>query len=344
MLGSSGTGGVRDDAERRAGVGRDERGMTRVEWAAVSVDRAARAAFPDRAVTDTTLCSTRPGNATGLVTFADGESVYVKTARDATRLAREAAATRAAPRPTTPTVVASDATSDPPVLATRPARGVPFTDRWSDDRRGAVRAAGRALARLHETRFDTPGIVCADGTDLRIETAPWPETLAATLRARADDWLPDRFADCADRLPRLVRRTRPTVGDTAPRLCHDDVTRSNVRVDPPGLIDLERALVGDPALDLVCARTHLIEQPDVPPADRDRLVDALHAGYRAIAGDLPATLPRNRPLYRATSYLLVLQAFDSLRELVGRPAGELEREVREEFDRRCARALAATDE
>ena len=301
------------------------------------IAHAARGLFPDRTVQAVTTRSSRPGNTTGFVRFADHSPAYVKTATNRDRLVRETAATRfAAARTAAPTVVAADATL--PALATAPAAGVPATRRW-DDREPTLRAAGRAVADLHATQFDTPGVVTGGDADaLDLDADSWTETLAATIESREADWLPDRFADCAGRLPRLVRQAQPTLGDTAPRLCHDDLTRSNVRVDPPGLIDFERALVGDPALDVVCAVTHLIDQPDVSAADRPRLVAAFHDGYRDVAGALPATLERHRPLYRAVASLLTLQAFDSLLADTDRPADDLEREVRATFDRRVARA------
>ena len=52
-------------------------------------------ALPDRPIETVELQNTRPGNEAALVTFVDGDSVYVKTATDTTeRLTREIAATQ----------------------------------------------------------------------------------------------------------------------------------------------------------------------------------------------------------------------------------------------------------
>ena len=304
---------------------------------AARIERTAEQLFPDRTVTAITVQSSRPGNATGFVCFADAPSVYVKTVQGGDRLSTETAATRfAAARTATPAVVAAETTVG---LATTPAAGVAFTERWGDGRRKTLRAAGEAVGRLHTAQFDAPGVIVGgDAERLRVVSESWTETLATTLARREADWLPARFADYAGRLPQLVRTVDPTLGSVAPRLCHDDLTRSNVLVDPPGLIDFERALIGDPALDVVCAVTHLIDQPDVTRDQRQPLVAAFHDGYRQIAGTLPATLSSYRPLYRAVSSLLVLQAFDSLVAAVDEPAEAVERAVRATVERRLSRA------
>lgn len=314
-----------------------------------ALERAVRAAFPDRSVEAMEPQTTRPGNETALVRFPDGETCYLKTATDTTtRLVRETATTRyaAANCPVgVPTVLAADPTGDPPYLVTGPLPGTPLNDPWTDgtDREPLVRAAGYALAGVHEARFDRPGVVTggdADGLDLAEPT--WTETLCATVEWRVTDWFADRFSDLPGRLVEAIREVDPTL-DAKPALLHGDCSRINVHLDPQGFLDWERALVGDPAFDLVDATGHLLDQPDVEEGERDALTDALHEGYRDRAGELPAGIDEYRPLYWAIAHLLVPQTFEEWAPEVDVPDDELAADVREEFGRRIDRAIEAAN-
>jgi aminoglycoside phosphotransferase (APT) family kinase protein len=290
---------------------------------------------------------TRPGNETARVTFAGGESCYLKTATDATkRLVRETAAVRYAGAHcgvAAPDVVAADPAGDPPYLATEPLPGTVLNDPWTGDgdRERLVRAAGAAVAGVHEAAFDRSGVVEGGNADaLDLAAGSWTETLAATVAWRGEDWFADRFADAPGRLAETVREFEPSLAGT-PTLVHGDPSRINVHLHPAGLLDWERALVGDPAFGLVDATFHLLEQPDVDDDERPALRDALYDGYRQRAGALPPGLEENRPLYRAVSYLLVLQAFEDWSADAEPPADELAADVRDEFDGRLAAARAA---
>lgn len=349
------------------------------------VERAVRAALPERSVATVESQQTRPGNETASVTFEDAEPVYVKTATDTTtRLEREVAATAyaAAHCPVgVPTVVAADPTGDVPYLVTEPLPGTVLNDPWTDwveeggevDARtagGPVRGidggngadsvaananpvadaagpelvweAGYTLAGVHEARFDRAGVITGgDAAGLDLTESFWTETLCSTVEWRAADWFADRFADLPERLVGAIREIDPKLGATSPALLHGDLSRINVHLAPNGLLDWERALVGDPAFDLVDAEGHLIDQVDVAEADRPTLTDALHAGYRARAGSLPATLEEYRPLYWTLAHLLVPQTFEEWAPTVDRPTDELAADVREEFDSRLAAARDA---
>lgn len=307
------------------------------------IEDAVRAAFPDRTPASVEGQTTRPGNETALVRFEDADPVYVKTASDTTRrLVRETAATRYANAHCpigVPTVIAADPDGDPPYLATEPLPGTPLNDPWTggDDREPLLRRAGRAIAGVHEAQFDGPGVIVAgdtDGLELRGET--WTEVLCETVRWRATDWFPDRFADLPDRLVETIREIDPAPDRAT--LLHGDCNRINVHLDPDGLLDWERALVGDPVFDLTDAVGHLVDQPDVDEDERAALTEALYDGYRERAGSLPAGVEDRRPLYRAIAHLLVPQTFEEWAPAVDRPTDELAADVREELDARLSRA------
>lgn len=344
-----------------------------------AIERAVLSALPARRVEDVEEYGARPGNRTARVTFADAPGVFVKTATDtADRLRRETAATRYAGAHCSlrvPEVVAAAPDGDPPYLVTEPLPGTALNDPWTDlrgddwrddgsaeaddesadedgaddgaldrdtrrERERLFRQVGRALAAVHEARFDRPGVIQggdADGLDLA--GGSWTATLCATVEFRVGDWLPDRFEDLPGRLVEVVRAVDPTV--ERPVLCHGDLSRKNLHLDPLGALDWERAVVGDPAFDLVDATEHHAGQPDVPEDDRPDLRAAIEGGYEAVAGDLPAGLERRRPLYRAMWHLLVLQAFEDWSADVDRPADDLAAEVREEFDQRLDAAREA---
>ncbi|PSP80038.1 hypothetical protein BRC81_02240 [Halobacteriales archaeon QS_1_68_20] len=312
------------------------------------IERAVRAALPDRTIDAIDARNTRPGNETAFVSFVDADPVYVKTATDTTRrLVRETAAVRYAAAHCSvaaPAVVAADPAGDPAYLVTEPLPGTVFNERWTGgaDREQLVRRLGTVVAGVQEARFDRPGVITgvdADGLELRATT--WTETLCETIEWRASDWFPDRFADLPGRLVETVRDRDPTLENTTPTLLHGDPSRINLHLDPDGLLDWERALVGDPAFGVVEAAFHHVGQPDVDDADEPPLREALYEGYRERAGDLPPGLEQNRPLYEAVSYLLVPQAFEDWAPRVDTPNDELAADVREEFDARLDRAREA---
>ncbi|MFB6235904.1 MAG: phosphotransferase family protein [Halopenitus sp.] len=337
------------------------------------LEQAVAEAVPARSVETIASQNTRHGNETAYVTFADADPVYVKTATDTTvRLEREVAATQyaAAHCPVrVPPVVDADPTGEVPYLVTEPLPGTVLNDPWTDwvdeetaagpvdsvDSPNSVAdsitddtgpelmwVTGFTLAGVHDARFDRVGVITGGDADgLELTGTSWTETLRATVEWRASDWFADRFTDIPERLVETIDEIDPDLDDTSPALLHGDLSRINVHLDPNGLLDWERALVGDPAFDLVDAESHLIDQVDVDEGDRPVLSRALHAGYRERAGSLPATLDDYRSLYWALSHLLVPQTFEEWAPTVDRPTDELASDVREEFDSRLAAAREA---
>lgn len=313
-----------------------------------AVERAVQAALPDRTVASMDGQVARPGNEIAYVTFEDADPLYVKTATDTTeRLVRETAATRYAAAHSgvgAPTVVRADPDGDPPYLVTEPMPGTPVNEPWTGDgdREALLRQTGRTVAAVHEASFDEPGVIVGGDADgLALTDTTWTETLCETVEWRKRDWFADRFTDLPDRLVDTIREVGPTLDGGRPTLLHCDCSRINVYLHPNGLIDWERALVGDPAFDLVDATFHHTDQPDVEDEERPKLVNALEEGYRDRAGSLPDGLEHRRPLYRAIAYLLVPQAFDDWAPEAPRPENELAAEVRAEFDERLEAARDA---
>lgn len=304
--------------------------------------------FPNRSVNTIEVQNTRPGNEASFVTFGDGTSVYVKTATDTTeRLSREVAATQYAEAHCsvgTPPVVAADPTGDPPYLVTEPMPGTVLNDLWAEelDRESLLKQVGHVVADVHEIQFNQPGIITGgDASGLDLTDTTWTETLCDTIEWRAQDWFADRFSDLPNKLIETIREMNPTLNRTTPTLVHGDPSRINVYLDPDGLLDWERALVGDPAFGLVETTFHHLGQPDVAEADRPALRSALYDGYRERAGGLPSDIDERRPLYRAISHLLVPQAFDDWASSAEPPNDELATDVRDEFESRLEQARQA---
>lgn len=288
---------------------------------------------------------TRPGNRTARVTFTDRSPAYVKTATDtAVRLRREIAATRRANglAVNTPTVIAADGTANRPYLVTEPLAGRAANEPWTGDgdRASLLRQVGRTVAATHRATFERCGVIDRWADGIRLDAGSWEETLCATIAWRADDWLPDRFEGLPGELIETIRSVEPAEPETA-TLLHGDPSRLNVHVEPNGLLDWERAMVGDPAYDLVETRFHHLDQPDVDDDDRSRLRAALDDGYRAERGHLPRHLDSYEPLYWAVAHLLALQAFDDWGPTVGRPLDEVAADVRAEAHSRMATARDA---
>ena len=314
-----------------------------------ALQRAARAAFPDRTVERIDAKDNRPGNETALVEFEDAERVYLKTATDDThRLVRETAVLRYAAAHSgvgVPEVVAAAPDADTPYLATAPLAGTVTTDVWRDDDVDLEylgRETGRALAELHEATFDRPGrVLGGDETDLDLAGEAWTDVLCATVEERANDWFADRFSDVPGRVIDVLRDASPLLDDAPNALLHGDAARPNIHVEPRGLLDWERALVGDPALDLVDSVSNNFDQPDVPDEAFPALRDAQYDGYREVTGSLPEGLGERRPVYRLFTYLLVPQAFDDWSAGADAPNDELEASVRSELDSRLEAARDA---
>ncbi len=345
--------------------------------------RALDAAFPDRrvAAVGRSSGSGHPGNAVLRVELAAGSppAAYLKVATDDwgdERARRDAAVTRYAHRHApvrVPRVLAAadghdaDANAEdvPPYVATAALSGVPLADDVGtatpvnvDALATAFRRTGVAMAGVHALSFDTPGrVVGGDETALDVAAAPWAETLRE--RVVTDPPVPERVPDLPDRASALLDESAallsPDDGAMPGRvtLVHEDLYPGNVLAGrPPGVIDFESAMVGDPGYDLARTEDAVLDgRPDLDRATRERVRDALYAGYRAGADafgtptgpdGLPPGYRRRRPTYRVLTHLSMVHAFEHWAADVPADSDELLDWIRETFDRRLAAAREAT--
>jgi len=303
------------------------------------------AAFPDRAVAETapTGPSWNPTTRTVAVRFGDGGRAFLKAVvdGDGSRVARERAVIEyadAACDVRVPTVLASDPEGAVPYLATAPLPGESVAAEWRNwtdaERATAARQVGRALAGVHAATFDAHGhIAGGDAAGLTVEAKPWTDVLVDTiadLRALSpSDRFDHRFDDVVD----AVEANRERLNDAPAALLHGDPAKPNcVRDDDVALLDWENAHVGDPARDLYRARAQQLD--GIRATADDRLVEALHEGYRDRAGTLPAGFGDRRPVYRAVRFLGTAGFVDRTAEYVDEPADEFAAWVDAELERR----------
>jgi len=147
-----------------------------------------------------------------------------------------------------------------------------------DEAAGVRRELGAFMARLHAITGDRFGYPApASGLAAPTWVEAYDRMLGAVL-ADAVDWGVDLPAG---RVRDAVARHRGTLAEvTVPRLVHADLWPGNVLLDADrriaGVLDAERALWGDPLVELVGCDQH-----GVGAVDPDVL-----AGYRAAGGDL----------------------------------------------------------
>jgi hypothetical protein len=174
----------------------------------------------------------------------------------------------------------------------------------------------------------------ANGLDLR--TGSWTDVLAATVGEMRELAPSDRYESQFGAVREVIEAERSRLDGAPAALLHGDPAAPNFLVtdERVGGVDWERAHVGDPARDLYRARDQLIE-PTRGSAD-ERLVEALHAGYRERAGGLPAGLEDRRPVYRLVHLLGVSGFFERHVEAREESTAELADWLEAAFDRRLA--------
>lgn len=314
-------------------------------------DRVAAAledAFPERAVES--VGSTGPSwnetNRTVRVAFADGAECYLKVdlAGDGASIARERAAIGyvGANRPVgVPEVVASS-TDGIAYLATAPVSGPTLHEVWrdasADERAELLSGVGAAIAALHGPRLEDHGHVTGGGPGgLDLETGSWTTILGERIEAMRSLAPADRFDPHFDRVLEAVEAHRDLLDGAPAALVHGDPARPNCFWGDRGVgfLDWEIAHVGDPARELHRARNQQI----APLRGRgpDRLVEALHEGYRAEAGGLPWGFDDRCPIYDAVRFLGVSGFFENYAEFADEPTDEFAEWVGREMDRRLTR-------
>ncbi|WP_254536675.1 phosphotransferase family protein [Halomarina litorea] len=304
-------------------------------------------AFPGRAVetVEETGPSWNEENRTVRVEFVDGEAVYLKTTTgNGTRFAREravvayVAATTEVPVPTVP---ACDPDGSVPYLVTAPVEGESLLGPWYDrdvaERLPLARAVGRTLARVHGLRFEGHGrVVGGNSEELELNGKPWPDLLVEQIREARRIAPSERFGRHYDAVVATVEANRDLLSPAPATLCHGDPAIPNCFLTDGevGLLDWERAHVGDPARDLYRTRRQQLDamREDAP----EELVGALYDGYREVAGGLPEGFAARRPVYEAVWFLSYSGFFDNWVEFRDEPRGELAEWVEAGMKRRLA--------
>lgn len=311
-------------------------------------EAALRHAFPDRSVAE--VGSTGPSwndlNRTVELTFADGETVYLKisTTGDGERIARERALldyVGANVDVPVPTVTATEPDFEVPYLATPAVEGESLIRRWgrgdTAERRDLVTAIGRTFATLHAERFDRHGrILGGDADGLERETGSWIDVLVGQIEQKRRIAPGERFPDCFDRVIDAVESNREVLDGAPAALLHGDPAHPNGFLvnGRVGLLDWEIAHVGDPARELHRMRTQLLESQYFDVADE--LETVLFDAYRETAGSLPDGFEKRREIYEAVGYLGKAGFFSKWAPDDERPNDEIADAVAAELERRLA--------
>lgn len=146
-----------------------------------------------------------------------------------------------------------------------------------------------------------------------------------------------RFARHFEAVVAAVEENRELLDDAPAALVHGDPAHPNcIHTDSRvGLLDSEIAHVGDPAREL--RRTCRLQFGPLRSVGPERLVSALHEGYRETAGSLPEGFEARRPIYDAVTLLGASGFFENWEHRFDEPTDELADEVRAEMDERLAK-------
>ncbi|MEF8913381.1 phosphotransferase family protein [Natronomonas sp.] len=311
-----------------------------------AADAALRDAFPDRTIEETAVAgpSWNEKNETVKVTFTDGAVAYLKLALDGKgrRIVRERAVIEyvgANGDVRAPDVITSDADREIPYLATARMAGLPLWKPWDEadaaERERLLRHVGRALATLHAERFEAHGrVVDGDADGLELDAGSWTDVLVDTIEEMRALAISERFEHHFDAVIEAVEENREVLEEAPAALLHGDPAAPNCMLADGdlGFVDWERSHVGDPARDLYRARNQQIDA--IREASDERLVAALHDGYREQADGLPDGYHERRPIYRAIRHLAVSGFFENYLDYREESADELAAWTSEEMDRR----------
>ncbi|AHZ21475.1 aminoglycoside phosphotransferase family protein [Haloferax mediterranei ATCC 33500] len=283
-------------------------------------------AFPDRDAdtVGSAGISWNEKNNTVCVEFADRETVYLKVASDddGSRIARETAVIPYVDSHTdvpVPTILTREADGPVPYIATAPVSGPNLVELWTDavssERVALAREVGASLARVHELRFETHGLITdGDATSLELDSGPWTDVLVETIAHMRELAPSERFDHHFDKVTQAVVENRKTLDGAPAALLHGDLAQPNCFRTASGLgfLDWEIAHVGDPARDLYRAKVQLFDSlRSEGPAE---IIDAFYDGYRSVAGGLPDGYETRRPIYAAVRFLGVSGFFDKYAE------------------------------
>ncbi|RDI70220.1 phosphotransferase family protein [Halopelagius longus] len=283
-------------------------------------------AFPEREIEEVLPAgpSWNDLNETVRVEFADGQSAFLKIAadEDGSRITRECAVIDYVDtycNVVVPTVIASEAASEPPYLVTAPMRERSLASQWAELRRtertAALRQVGCALADVNSQEFDHHGhIVDGDSDGLVLDTGSWTTILVDRIEMMRELASSDRFEQYYDEVIEGVKANRERLDLAPATLAHGDPAMPNIfRSETTlGFVDWERAHIGDPAKELHRAQNQLLESRNLD--EDEQLVAALHDGYRQRAGSLPTGLDDRAPIYDAVRLLGTAGFFDKVVE------------------------------
>lgn len=283
----------------------------------------------------------------GRVTFTNRDPVYCKLTPDepdSTELCAEAGTLEYVGANLPVTVPAVVGTTMEPVaaLVTEPVAGTAVTDEWFEttlDRRVTLaERLGRTLATIHHERFARAGeITGGDADSLTIDNAPWPEVLRTAVIENRRLAPTDQFSSEHARLLDAIDAAWERLADSPARLLHCDPATPNCFTtgdDRLTLLDWGNSVVGDPVRDLIRAREQVLA-PFREPAP-DRLVTALHCGYRSVTDGLPPGIADRGPIYAAMIQTSTADYVERFAEWHEESVSELTAWFHEDLERRLS--------
>ncbi|MFC6974704.1 phosphotransferase family protein [Halomicroarcula sp. GCM10025709] len=202
------------------------------------------------------------------------------------------------------------------------------------ERRRALEQIGAALATVNDRQFDRHGhIVAGDADGLVLDTGAWSDVLVDRIEMTREIASANRFEQYFDAVIDVVEAHSERLDRAPAVLVHGDPAMPNIFRSRAaiGFVDWELAHVGDPARELHRARDQLLESRGI---DDERLVSALHDGYRRRSGSLPPGLDDRREIYDAVRYLGTVGFVDKIAASTDEPTDELAASIEAEMNNR----------